>query len=448
LSPAPASSAPHAAEPGALGRAARSRVGHTALWVAFAACVAFRAWHVFHNSPLDHLFSDPHRHWHNGRYFFWPSVMGSIDPIGYQVWLKALQWADPGSGIVVLAATGALSAALPAFYLLALREVLPIAWALAGALAIGFMPSLLTIYSFFMTETLLLTVAACGFWLTLRAMRTPSFPMLAGIALAWAVAAYTRLAAVPLAALCFVALACTLRWRKTLALAAAYFACFGAIALPACWHSTRNLNFCAPFGSTYFAEIVRASSFETMRMQVVNRGEWEFISPSLLAPPLEPLSDWRSLRSGIGTFTVDLAHGRRDWEEALRTFRERGPRLPWTDDRIENAVMLFFDRSWPDADDLDSVWGRLNGWTRWLWLPLTLAVALLAVRARPSLRVGLIPYAALALVALLLVQGAAVMEGRYRKPVEPLLIAGAFILVHRVRSRGGVPDQAGASPVA
>ena len=50
-----------------------------------------------------------------------------------------------------------------------------------------------------------------------------------------------------------------------------------------------------------------------------------------------------------------------------------------------------------------------------------------------TMRDGLIPFAALALIGLLLVQTNALPEGRYRKPAEPLLIAGAFILVHRLR---------------
>jgi len=55
---------------------------------------------------------------------------------------------------------------------------------------------------------------------------------------------------------------------------------------------------------------------------------------------------------------------------------------------------------------------------------------------RPTVRDGLIPVCALALIVLLLVQTNGVMEGRYRKPAEPLLIAGAFILVHRLRTAG------------
>ena len=314
-----------------------------ALWAAFAACLVVRFGYVFYNRPVDHLFSDPNRHWLNGKRFFWPELMGSIDPIAYQAWLKALQWLDHGTGYVVLAATGMLSMAVPLFYYLTLREVLPLTWALAAAVTIGFMPSLFTIYAYFMTETLLLALAACGFWLTLRAMRTQGLPELVAVALVWALAGYTRIVALPLAALCFAALASRLSWRKRALLAAAIGVCFGAIAIPACWHSSKNLNFCAPFGSGYFNEIFRASGAKTMRIEVRTKGEWVFSSPSMYTMPLWPILDWHSARVGTEVITIDPTKGRDDWERTLRAYREQGPPMGWLEDRIENAVMLFFD---------------------------------------------------------------------------------------------------------
>ena len=404
-----------------------------ALWTAFAACLVVRVGYVFYNRPTDHLFSDPKRHWMNAKRFFWPDIMGSIDPLAYQAWLRAVQWLDHGTGYVVLAVTGMLSMALPFFYYKALREILPMTWALAAAVTIGFTPSLFMIYAYFMTETLMLALAACGFWLTLRAMRTQRSAEIVAVALVWALAGYTRLAALPLAALCFAALASKLSWRKRALLAAAIGACFGALAVPACWHSSKNLNYCAPFGSGYFNQIVRASSAATMQMEVRTKGYWVFSSPSMYTMPLWPISDWHSARLGTELITIDPSKGRDDWERALRAYREQGSRIGWLDDRIENAVILFFDPSWPDSDR-DYAWGELNYWNRWLWLPLVLAVCVWMAQVRPTVRDGLIPASALALIGLLFVQANALMEGRYRKPAEPLLIAGAFILVYRLRT--------------
>ncbi len=403
------------------------------LWAVFAACLAIRFWYVFYNGPLNHLFSDPGRHWINGTRFFWPHIMGSIDPFMYQFWLRALQWLDHSTGYVVLTGTGVLSMALPFFWFKASRELLPLPWALTAAIAIGFMPSLFMIYSYFMNETLLLTLSAVGFWLTLRAMRTKDMPTLVAIALVWAAAGYTRIIALPLAALCFVAVLTRLSWRKRAAFAIAICVCFGAFAYPACWHSSKNLNYCAPFGSGYFNAIYRASSAKTMGMKVLKQGEWEFSSPSMYTKPLAPLSDWQSSRTGTYLVTIDPSKGREDWETMLLAIREYGPGLPWLDDKIENAAMLLFDPSWPDTNQTYT-WGWLSYWNRWLWLPLTIAVALWMLKVRPNARDGLIPFSALALIALLLVQTNGVMEGRYRKPAEPLLIAGAFVLLHRLRT--------------
>ena len=403
------------------------------LWTAFAACLALRGWYVFYNGPLGHLFSDPGRHWENGQFFFSPKIMGSIDPLAYQFWLWALQWVDHEREYVVLAGTAVLSMALPFFWLKALRELLPWRWALAGAIVIGFMPSLFLIYSYFMSETLLLSLAACGFWLALRALRTRDMPTLAALVLVWSVAAYTRLAALPLAALCLLAVATALTWPKRAALVAATGLCFGALAYPACWHSGRQLNFCAPFGMGYINAAYRGSAARTIEFHVPNKGGWWFSSPSLATPPFAPFSDWNSSREGTRRMTIDTANGRKDWETTLRAMQEHDPGLPWITDKSENAIVLFFGPSWPDGN-LAYTWGWLSYWNRWLWLPLTVAVALLMLKVRPALRDGLIPLSGIVLIALLLVQTSGVMEGRYRKPAEPLLIAGAVVLLHRLRS--------------
>ena len=182
-------------------------------------------------------------------------------------------------------------------------------------------------------------------------------------------------------------------------------------------------------------------------MTVRNKGEWVFSSPSLHTMPLAPVSGWHSARTGTEWITIDPARGREDWQNALRALRDDGPSLPWWDDKIENAIVLFFDPSWPDSNQ-GYWWGRLTYWNRWLWLPLALAVGLLMLRVRPSVRDGLIPLSGLALIALLLVQTNGVMEGRYRKPAEPLLIAGAFILLYRLRAPAGAQSlRAAATPI-
>jgi hypothetical protein len=86
----------------------------------------------------------------------------------------------------------------------------------------------------------------------------------------------------------------------------------------------------------------------------------------------------------------------------------------------------------PDDNQM-YIWGWLSYWNRWLWLPLTLAVGLWMLKVRPARAMQF--YHPLADVdGTAAQQTNAVMEGRYRKPAEPLLIAGAFVLLHRLRT--------------
>ena len=57
----------------------RARVEHALRW-ALGAAMLMRLLFPFYDSPLNHLFSDPGRHWENGLYFLHPNIMGSGDP--------------------------------------------------------------------------------------------------------------------------------------------------------------------------------------------------------------------------------------------------------------------------------------------------------------------------------------------------------------------------------
>ena len=62
--------------------------------------------------------------------------------------------------------------------------------------------------------------------------------------------------------------------------------------------------------------------------------------------PLAPVSDWHSSRAGTQVIQIDPSNGREDWEAMLCAIQEYGHYCP-PDDKIENAIMLFFDPSCP-----------------------------------------------------------------------------------------------------
>jgi hypothetical protein len=83
------------------------------LQMAFGWLLLCRLLYPFFNSPLDHLFSDPLRHWENGANFLHPSIMGCADPRLYQLWIFALRRLAHDSAPTVLLGCGLLCAAMP-----------------------------------------------------------------------------------------------------------------------------------------------------------------------------------------------------------------------------------------------------------------------------------------------------------------------------------------------
>ena len=67
--------------------------------------------------------------------------------------------------------------------------------------------------------------------------------------------------------------------------------------------------------------------------------------------------------------------------------------------------------------------GLATVWTRWLWPPLMLLVAVGVVRRRYRGWEWLLPVCALGMLLSLAVQRDGIIEGRYRKPIDPVLVA-------------------------
>jgi hypothetical protein len=95
--------------------------------------------------------------------------------------------------------------------------------------------------------------------------------------------------------------------------------------------------------------------------------------------------------------------------------------------RWENVVFLMFGESWPDNDTaFPMAVATLK--TRWVWAPLfVVALVVFAVRFRQTRARPLVP----ALIGIWFVcQGVALVainEGRYRKPLEGLLVAQVLV---------------------
>ena len=396
--------------------------------VLFGGVLVLRLSFAWLDSPLAHLYSDPLRHWTEGRDFLHPTVMGGGDPYLYQLWLFVLQHI-PGTGSAAILAGGALlCAAMPYGWYRALRELAPRARALWGAALIGMWPPCLAIYGFFMTETLLLTLTGFAFALTLRAARKRTGAAFAAACALWLGVCYTRIVLLPLALLCLGWL-WTLqprRWRAML-LALCLTA---AIAIPAGLHSRAALGYFAPLGNLYFNRIYLASERKNIRVDFGAQGLYDFGSPSFYNPTFYPFSNWTSWRQGTYAISIDTRHGRADWSRELERARSQPPLWRWRD-FAENLCYLFFGQAWPA--NRDALLGALSVWSRWLWLPAVIWTLLASARGCYRGREWLIALGALWSVSLLVLQHEAIMEGRYRAPLEPMFIA-AIVLSLRARS--------------
>ncbi len=374
----------------------------------------------FQHNPQDYLFSDPLRHWQNGALLLHPDIMGTSNPILYQLYVHILRLLTGDNRYWVALACGVLSVITPWTYYRASRECglgrrrALLVWAL-----IAWTPSLFAIYHYMMMETLLLPLIGTGLWMTARSMRKGSLGSWLAAVFCWTLACLTKASAVPLAGVCLL-----YSWWVTgtrIKHAGAAVLLVGVLLLPNAIRTRYYLGVCAPLGSPWIVKVQHYSGAREIRV-ACGRAKYRFASPSVAVQPLAPLSPWairRAWEKSVVSVEVDTATWDEDWRRFYRSldvgWRERSLQL------LENAVLFAFSPSWPDSDPRE--WG---GWAsyhfRWIWLPLVLFVLGCNLRAFLQREVLLLPVAVTAFTLFLAFQNAATMEGRYRKPLEPLLV--------------------------
>jgi SAM-dependent methyltransferase len=237
-----------------------------------------------------------------------------------------------------------------------------------------------------------------------------------------------------MALLCLGTLWLTQSQRLIKALSA--LAAFTLLAVPAGLHLRSTLGFFAPLGNLYLSQIYSVSGNHDISINAGPLGAWGFGTPSFYNPTFYPFSSWTTDRVGTAYIWIDVSRGRASWLaekkriESLRSF-------PWRRQYQENLIYLLFGQSWPDNDP-HALTGLASVWTRWLWPPLMLLVAWGAVRRRYRGWEWLLPACALGMLLSLAVQRDGIIEGRYRKPIDPVLVAAAIVLYYRTRHRQSV----------
>ncbi len=404
------------------------------LLIILGSCV--RIFVCLQHNPMDYLWSDPLRHWQNGLAFPRGGYFGASDPILFQVYIFVLQKVSHGNRIVVGLASALLSVLMPWTYYRAARDFglrkLPALWVW---LLITVAPSLLAIYHYLMTETLLLLLEGAALWMTALYLRRGGSRVYLASVFFWTLACLTKPNVIPLAGVCLL----WSWWKKlpSFGAIAAGFALVLILLLPQAIRSKVGLGFVAPFGNPWLTRIQHRSGATTLGLNYYSHARKDtpssalrqnvyycgFTSPSSSTYPFLPFSRWRIRRASNNPTTmvisINSAYGAQGWKDVYDSlhvgWRE------WLAQWRENIVLFFFAPSWPEIqvgqwDD------QLSNITRWVWAPLVVFVLVCNARGFLRRQFDLIPVVVTLFTLFLALQNTVTFEGRYRKPLEPLLL--------------------------
>jgi 4-amino-4-deoxy-L-arabinose transferase-like glycosyltransferase len=349
-----------------------------------------------------------------------------IDPVFYQAWLSFVAKFTLDIPLLVGIYSGLLSAVTPWLWYRFLRELLPRKrQALIGWAIFAWLPSWIGIYSYFMTETLLLPLLGAAFWLSWRAMRKRDCASLVGAAVIWTLAALTRGIAAPLAAV----LILFAWWRQSNRVKAAISITVIAVIvlLPLSYRSWVKTGMISPLGQAALNEIYARSGAREIKVNYYSDYNvgflYGFASPSTGSHPFAPFSDYTSSRRGTVNISIDISDQANSWRSEKTRLLEQAP--PWFKLVPEELIFLFFGSSWPDNNP-ERVFELLSTWFRFVWLPAYVAAMILLISLMINGERRHAPPLAAVLIVWLFIQGTLLLvvnEGRYRKPGEGVIIA-------------------------
>ena len=397
-------------------------------------CV-LRVYNVIVHNPLDHIWSDPQRHWDHAREPLTPSPMALFDPPVFQLWLSVVQKITTAIPALIAAYAAALSVVTPWAWYRFLREALQSkTLALAGWAILALLPTWIGIYSYFMSETLFLPALGMSMWMTMRAKRLRTVNTFVWMTAWWTFCGLTRGIGIPLAGIAalWVWLGHPLKLRTAL-----WSTLLIVTTLtPVAYRNYYHFKFWAPHGMSWLNKIYVESGARVIELSFTRSGAnwgYGFGSPSIDSHPLAPFSDWISKRSGTVRVFIDFNNGLKDWKSSYERTAKHGSEL-WAL-HLENLIFLFFGDSWPDNNPYYAM-GKAANLSRWLWAPLLLITLVAFIwRFKENIRRPLLP---LLIGTWLFFQAWMLLvpnEGRYRKPFEGLIVAQILMLIDLRRSR-------------
>ena len=398
------------------------------LEVLFILMLVWRFVMVIIDNPAHNLFSDPARHWENGNILFHPSLMSSIDPKLYQLFIFIVRRITT-SALQVGIICGLLSSGTAYVWYRACRELYKRESAMFLGLMIGICPSLTAIFNYIMNETLLLFMLGLSLWLTLRAIRKKTANAMVLAACIWVIGMFCRIMVMPLA---IASIWFILHYsRQKLAVLKTPLILLCICCFFAGWQSYRALNVFAPFGFSKMSEFYRSADTITFEVAFDSTGV-VFGSPSFYTDSLAPFSSYKTYRShGVTRAYISSQNGVADWDREIEKQQNKKSDYERWQDFKDNIIFLAFSKSWPDSTERTKAnpVHHFNYLLRWIWAPLMLLLLIKAPLTRATKPEMLILASAYGMLLILIFQHTGVMEGRYRKPLEPYLIISTYIIL-------------------
>lgn len=389
--------------------------------------------------PTHSITNDWGRHWENGSTMLEaPTFMSGIDPKLFQLWIWLLYQLTWDTGWLMDAISGLLCASMPYVWYRAARELTSPRMAVWLGIVIAAHPSFLLIYSFFMNETLLLPMLGLACWMTLKAHRTREVWDYKVAVLCWMLTIHARMTALPLMAL---SVGWLMYYQPSKLRSLLWAMMMGAlVTAPAALQSYRVLKAPVPFQHSAMNEIYYYSGSKVHTYLIKNAknpGYYSWSSPSYYFNHFEPFGTFQSYRHiDLPPLTIDFAHGVADYENEVARLKALYTPYAQFNDLKENIIFLCLGTSWPDSSsDPNQGLFYLAYHLRWTWLPLIFLIVVASpfVPLRPER--SFIVILTLVLLAALCFQRFGIMEGRYRKPLEPLLLLSVAVLAPGLRQR-------------
>ena len=414
------------------------------LRVMFAVCLVFRFWYVTgHLGPMHSIQNDWGRHYYNGVHLFdAPEFMGGVDPKLFQLWIWIIHTLSGEEVWLMNGFTGLLCAVMPYVWYRAARELFSLPVALVLGIVISLSPTFFVIYSYFMNETLLLPMLGLALWMTLRAGRLRTRKNFIIAVICWVLALHARMTVLPLMLLSVFWLV-GFQQRKLRSLGQALLVLV-VLTIPAAIQSYRVLGSFSPFQFSLLNAIYFKNGSILHNYYFVGdkyAGSYSWSSPSYYMNVLEPFGDFHTYRTRENPpVIIRMEKGDADFSAEYERLKEEYTTYALLNDVYENMVYLFVSGSWPDSGSWYDDWFfRANFNMRWFWTGLMVVVVVVGPFVPLREKRALVMVMTLALIFTLCAQQLGIMEGRYRKPLEPLLLFSAAAMLPGLRVRQLTP---------